>query len=111
MVEFRNPRQIINMGGPWVADAYWEGLLVEKDVLVDNYIVNNNRLFFIRYHGLDKWARNNFFTICYLDIPSRHMVEIPREFDEVYLVEVLSENEVGISRAFHSGGMYERIRW
>jgi len=65
--DFKNPNQIINMGGPWIGDLFLKKHIICKGVLIDsqNFYPKEEKLFFVKYHEVSKWRVHNFFTINY----------------------------------------------
>ena len=50
-VSVKSPNQILNMGGPWIADLYIDGKFVSNAIHIDNLIFDfeRNRLFIVKF--------------------------------------------------------------
>lgn len=48
-IEFKNPDQIINMGGPWISDLYINGNEIENEIIIDNYLEDSEFYYFVKY--------------------------------------------------------------
>ncbi len=62
-IDFVQPEQILNMGGPWICKMLIENNIKLDNVLIDNIVTNDNKLYFIKYIEKSKWQRNNFFQL------------------------------------------------
>lgn len=69
-IQFRNPDQILNMGGPWIGELFLGDCKVMDDVIIDNlqYNEEQNRLYFVRYHKVSRWSKENYFSINYINL-------------------------------------------
>jgi hypothetical protein len=99
--EFKNPDQIINMGGPWIGDFYYEDVFISKDIIIDNLLFSDNKVYFVKYHSPSKKRSDIFFTICCWNIDMKSISESTQMFDMLYLKEMISDNEMIICNAFH----------
>ena len=103
-IEFQNPRQIINMGGPWIGDLYIGGLLIDNNVIVENVIYKQDldSYLFIKYHNISKWQKDNYFTINLWDKANDLKKESDDKFDMLYISEGSNNDEILIYKAFHN---------
>lgn len=62
---FENVKQILNMGGPWIADAFVKNNLVVSNVLADDYLYDNKRevFFFIKFFNPTSKRKDVYFSI------------------------------------------------
>jgi len=93
-------RQIINMGGPHIGDAFLGTELMAKDCIVGNFVYQEKTgfLFFVKYHRINYYQG---FTINFYDIKNKLEYEFDREFSIVHLGNFISENKLEIYPAFH----------
>jgi hypothetical protein len=98
-----NPKEILGMGGPWVGDLMLGYKKISTCIVVDNFLhdKDRNRLYFIKYNLISKWARDNFFSIMYYDIDSNELSDLNKKYDMVYL-ESIEGNRLVIFHAFHN---------
>jgi hypothetical protein len=103
-----NPNQILGMGGPYIGDVKIETDFILKNIVLDNYVVKNDRssLFFVRYHRINLY---HYFTINFYNINSNTAYEFDKEFDMIYIGEFTGENELEIYPAFHDQFKSTRI--
>ena len=105
VVRFENPEQIIGMGGPWIGDLFVENELLSKNVLLDNlyFCQSRRRLYFIKYHLVSKWQKDNFFRLNFCDFGNeRRVFEYDFNFDIIYMEEISNLDELIYFRAFHN---------
>lgn len=98
-----NIDQILNMGGPWICSLSLGNRLIAEKCIVDNFLANelSQQIFFVEYHRVSKWKKDNYFTIDFFDISSNEIYEFEKRFDMVYLKSFSSSNEIEIFYAFH----------
>gem|GEM_PF-126380 len=100
-IVFIQPEQILNMGGPWVCKMHIGEDFKINNVLVDNIITNNNRLYFIRYIERSKWKRDTFFQIYYFDFLSNNVFAYEQHFEIIFIDNIMN-NEMVYYEAFHN---------
>jgi len=102
-VKFNSPTQIINMGGPWVGVLFIGELKIMVDVIIDNlfYSKEDDRLYFVRYHKISKWEKENYFTINYFDLSTNKLYMFDMKFEMVFLKEINNSSELIYYEAFH----------
>lgn len=98
-----NSDQVINMGGPWVGDLSIGEKIITNNVVDRNLIFDdvNNRVFFVKYHLISKWQKDNFFTINIFNIKDQSVYESIKHFSMVYLKQIVTGNILEIYIAFH----------
>lgn len=103
-VTFKSPEQIINMGGPWVGELIIDQKSVVDNVVIDNLYVNSEtrKLYFIRYHEVSKWQKDNFFFVYFIESGNGDMYMYDLKFDQVFIDEVSVNNELTYFDAFHN---------
>jgi len=102
-IHFEGAHQILNMGGPWISNLYEGDFLITDKGLLDNLIVDlaKKRFFFVRYHRISKWAKDNFFTINFYNIIKSEIYEYENKFDMLFLGKIINEDMLEIYHAFH----------
>jgi hypothetical protein len=103
-IKFQNPQQIINMGGPWIGDLFVGDLLIDINVIIDNVIYKQDldSYFFVKYHNISKWQKDNYFTINLWDRANAVKKESGDKFDMLYIKEGLNKDEILIYNSFHN---------
>jgi hypothetical protein len=101
-IEFRSASQIINMGGPYIADLYFDENLIFENVLADNFILKNELLIFSIYHNQSYWQKENFFTINVLNLESFIVETLELKLDAVYLSFLDNDFVLTYFNAFHN---------
>ena len=98
-IEFINPQQIINMGGPWVGSLLVNEQKISDNVLIDNTIYNkeSNEVFFIKYIKTSKWCKKSYFTVRKFNLKTKQVYQ--HNYDAEFL-----ELDTGTS-AKHQGGV------
>jgi len=99
--DFKNADQVINMGGPWIGDFYYDDSFISKNVIVDNLLFSDNKVYFVKYHSLSKKRSDIFFTICCWDIDIKSLSESTQTFNVLYLREIINDKEMIICNTFH----------
>lgn len=101
-IAFINDEQIINMGGPWIADLTINNQLVMNRCLMDNYLIGDDFLvYFIKYHQISRKQSENYFTINTYNLFSHEILESFKKFRAVFLKGFITENELLIYNACH----------
>jgi hypothetical protein len=100
-IDFLNPEQIINMGGPYVGILNINKEPICENVIIDNYIIKDNLIYFIVYNDESKWARDNYFSIFYYDNIKKKLFEIQKKFQAIFLKKFVNEDSIKIYKAFH----------
>ena len=54
IIEFKNPDQIINLGGPWISDLYINGNEIENKIIIGNYLEDSEFCYFVKYFEISK---------------------------------------------------------
>jgi hypothetical protein len=105
-----NDCQIISMGGPYIGDVMFEGKVISEGGISDNYVYKEDSglLFFVKYHRISKWQKNNYFTINFYNINNNKVYEFDRKFDMVHIKQFISSSELEIFRAFHDQYLSKR---
>lgn len=103
VVKFNNPTQIINMGGPWVGVLFIRELKIMDNVIIDNqfYSKDDDRLYFVRYHKISRWEKDNYFTINYFNLSTNKLYMFDMKFEMVFLKEISNSSELIYYEAFH----------
>lgn len=106
---FKNPTQVINMGGPWIGSLYLNECFVANGIVLDNllYLPDNSKVFFVKYHEIPNKGNGVVFTICYWDLATKKLFESPEEFNMLYLKKFNDEGLMIVCDAFH-GELPER---
>jgi len=102
-IEFKNPDQIISMGGPWVGELYFDKLKVSDNVILDNIIQDEikDRLYFIKYNLNGSGKREYYFSINFLDVHAKDVYMFDMKFNKVYIKHLSNEDSLTFYRAFH----------
>lgn len=102
--DFKNPNQIINMGGPWIGDLFLKKHIICKSVLIDSqkFYPKEEKLFFVKYHEVSKWRVHNFFTINYWNKKNNQLFESNLKYNVLFIQKGNNEDEIIIYKAFHS---------
>lgn len=66
-IQFKNPDQIINMGGPWIGELIIENKSISDNILIDNYLDKELFYYFIKYFKISKKQKDNFFSVLRID--------------------------------------------
>lgn len=103
-LHFENPRQIINMGGPWIGELFLGQKFISDNIIIDNFLYRESlsRLFVVKYHQCSKWQRDNYFTINFLDLRNDSFYESDKKFEKAFLDRFISSDEIEIYLAFHN---------
>ena len=97
---FKNTEEILGMGGPWAGDFYFGEILIQEGVL-DYYLVQNKKVFFVKCHTPTRWRIDVFFTINFFDSENDLLWEFDKKFKAVYLKKFINESDIEIYLAFH----------
>jgi hypothetical protein len=100
-INFLNPEQIINMGGPYVGILEINKEYICKNVIMDHYIIKDNLIYFVVYNNKSEWAKDNYFSIFYYDYIQKGLFEIKNKFQAIFLKEFLNEGSIKVYKAFH----------
>lgn len=102
-IDFKNPNQILNMGGPWVGEMYYNGKLVASNIIIDNLLFKEgvNRLYFVQYNEQSKWKKENYFTINYFDLSSYKVFTYESKFESIFICSISDRGELIYHEAFH----------
>jgi len=103
-IKFNNPVQIINMGGPWIGELQIKDRIIADNVIIDNVYYNSNqqKLYFVRYHDVSKWKKNNFFLIYSLELRNNQLRMYDFKFEQVFIESVSDNEELTYFAAFHN---------
>lgn len=103
VIKFESPTQIINMGGPWVGIFFIGELKIMDDVIIDNifYSKEDNRIYFVKYHKVSRWEKENYFTINYFDLSTNNLYMFDMKFEMLFLKEISNSSELIYYIAFH----------
>lgn len=104
-IRFENPNQIINMGGPWIGELFYGEFKIATKVIIDNLVMNeeSGKLFFVEYHDISKWQKNNSFTINSLD-GFGNLCKYDTQFKTIYIDNIDIQNNLHYFEAFHEKG-------
>lgn len=96
-----NPRQILNMGGPWIGNILLDGKLIAEDCITDNFVFGPQleTIYFVKYHVLSRYDWH--FTINYTNLNERTVCEYSQRFKSIYIKRLVNEHELEIFHAFH----------
>jgi hypothetical protein len=102
-ISFKNPNQIINMGGPWIGKLYINKRFISDNVIIDDIVYKKeyDLIFFIKYHKVSKFQIGNFFTINSWDISQNVQKESSSRFNKLYISQGSNKDELIIYNAFH----------
>ena len=103
IISFNNPNQVINMGGPWIGKLLLDNNEITDNVILDNIFYNKdqNNLYFIKYHKISKWQKENYFSINILDLRTNNLFMYDLKFRQVY-IEKIDNHELIYYDAFHN---------
>jgi hypothetical protein len=97
------------MGGPYIGRLEVNGAFVCENVLVDNYIINKENIYFVVYKEA-KWAKDISFSVYYYNSFERILFEIKHEFHRLFIKEFIDEKHIKIFKAFHDElSQYESV--
>ena len=102
-VKFENRTQIMNMGGPWIGELHIENEIKIDNVILDNLYFNSNlhKLYFVRYHPVSKWQKDNFFNVYCLDWKNDSLCRYDMKFEMIYIESVSDDGELIYFKALH----------
>jgi len=102
-IDFKNPNQILNMGGPWVGEMFYNGKQVTDNVIIDNILFEEglNRLFFVKFNEQSKWKNDNYFTINYFDLSTYNVFKYESKFESIFISSISDNGELLYYEAFH----------
>lgn len=106
-----NPRQILNMGGPWVGTLVAQKLPFSCDnIIIDNVLLDSprHRILFAKYHRVSKWNDDNYFTIDLLDLKAWRQMESVKHLKMVYLSRMIGDNLLEYFEAFNDADVSKR---
>ncbi len=101
-IKFSHPYQILNMGGPWIGNLYVNEEIICRNVIIDNIIISSDRkkLYFIKYNKVSKWANENYFTLRYIEAPTKKKIEYDLTFETIYVKEIDENNNLTFYSCF-----------
>jgi hypothetical protein len=99
-IEFKNPNQIINMGGPWIGDLYINGNEIENKIIIDNYLEDSEFYYFVKYFEISKKQKDNFFSIIRINKRNFKMMMSQEKFERIYIIDI-KENMLYHANGFH----------
>ncbi len=89
-----NSQEILGMGGSWIGDLIFGEKKISESSLVDNYLYDksNNRIFFVKFNRITKWANDNFFSIHYYSLDSGMISNLNKAYGKAYLDSIDGES-------------------
>lgn len=102
-IDFENPDQIINMGGPWIGTLIINNKNVSDNIIIDNYFEKEGIYYFVKYFGISKKQKDNYFTVFRVNTTSLNFeIELSNEkFDTIY-IENIEDNLLYYYDGFHT---------
>jgi hypothetical protein len=100
-ITFTNPNQILNMGGPHIADLLLDDKLVASKCIDNHYLYSPklNSLYFVQYQLVSRYYW--YFSISFIYLDENTMFKYDREFKCVFIKKFASDYELEIYHAFH----------
>ncbi|WP_144283500.1 hypothetical protein [Chryseobacterium echinoideorum] len=99
-IQFGNPEQIINMGGPWVGDLIINNQNVSNNILIDNYLEKELFYYFIKYFKISKKQKDNFFSVLRIDKNNMKVAVSIEKFEKIHIKDI-EENSLYYYEGFH----------
>jgi len=99
-IEFKNPDQIINMGGPWISDLYINGNEIENKIIIDNYLEDSEFYYFIKYFEISKKQKDNFFSVIRINKQNFKTMISKEKFEKIFIIE-MKKNILYYADGFH----------
>jgi hypothetical protein len=111
-ITFKNPNQIINMGGPWVGKLFLNDDELTDNVIIDNllYKEDEKRLYFVRYQKGSRWKKNNYFTVSYLDLSNNTIHAFESKFKILFIKNITNNGDLIYYEAFHDKDENKKAR-
>jgi len=100
-IEFTNPDQIINMGGPWVAELLINNIKILDNIIIDNYIENLDYYYFVKYFKISKKQKDNFFSIIQISRNNMKIKTSVEKFEKIY-IDKIEDNILHYYDGFHN---------
>ncbi|MDQ0065135.1 hypothetical protein [Chryseobacterium lathyri] len=100
---FKNPDQIINMGGPWVGELAINDTKISKNIIVDNYLEDNEFYYFIKYFKISKKQKENYFLVLRINKNNMDYQISKEKFEKIYLTKI--ENDT----LYYCEGFHEQL--
>jgi hypothetical protein len=96
-VNFQNPTQILNMGGPWIGDFFIDEIFISNNVLIDNIVFQPewDKIFFTNFE-------KHLFFVNYINLKDFFVYKYIESFDIVNFGSQIDENSFSIYHAFHN---------
>lgn len=103
LINFKNPRQIINMGGPWIGELFYEQKFITDNIIIDNFIYNVEleEAYFIKYNRISHWNTNNYFSLLNVDFKKFCIKEYSTKFEMIFIVKI-DNNILTYNKCFHN---------
>ncbi len=102
-IRFKNPDQIINMGGPWVGELHLDEYKLTDFVIIDNLLheKDSDKIYFVKYHQISNRQKDNYFSVNYYDFLKRKIFMFDKKFDKVFIVSITTNNVLNYYEAFY----------
>jgi hypothetical protein len=100
IIEFKNPDQIINLGGPWISDLYINGNEIENKIIIGNYLEDSEFCYFVKYFEISKKQTDNFFSIVRINKQNFKTMISKEKFERIFIIE-MKENMLYYADGFH----------
>lgn len=89
-IKFTDPDQIINMGGPWIAVLTINNVKI-NNVIIENYLEDEDFYYFIKYFQISKKQKDNFFSILRINKFNMNMDISKDKFEKIYLESIKND--------------------
>jgi hypothetical protein len=108
-LSWNNPEEILGMGGPWIGELILDQTKISNNSVVGNFLFDGktDRIYFVKYNRISKWAKDNFFSIHYYNLNSGKLAMLDKAYQKVYL-ESIEETGLVIFNAFHNKNALQR---
>ncbi|MFC4687672.1 hypothetical protein ACFO4P_12070 [Epilithonimonas pallida] len=90
-IQFKNPEQIINMGGPWIGQLYFNDKYINDNIVIKNYIEKDNYVYFIQYFLISNKQKDNFFSVIKLNTSNLKVTVSNEKFEKIYIEDIKNE--------------------
>ncbi|SDH84769.1 hypothetical protein SAMN05421846_102248 [Chryseobacterium taeanense] len=99
-IQFKNADQIINMGGPWIGELTIDGIKIDDNIIIDNYVEKKDFYYFIKYFEISKKQKDSFFSV--LRINKNNMShQISKEKFEKIFIKKIENDTLYYCKGFH----------
>lgn len=108
-IDFENPNQIINMGGPWIGTLIINNKNISDNIIIDNYLEKEGVYYFIKYFEVSKKQKDNYFGIFRVNTANSELGLSNERFEKIYIKNI-EDNILYYCNGFHANLPIETIQ-